>query len=65
MTKAELVKALEKYPDDMDIFIDERQTDFTYGLLNSVTVKRVTFSEDPDYITDVSAEEDVIVLSEE
>lgn len=65
MTKKELIKALEPFDDNIEIFIDERSTDFKYGLVNSVSKKLVTFSEDPDYVTEVHAQDDVIVLSEE
>lgn len=46
MTVAQLIKELEKYPDNMDVFIDTRKTEFTYGLLNSVRTDIVTFIED-------------------
>lgn len=62
MNVKELINELEKYPDNMDVFIDERATDFTYGLLNSVKVKKVNFKEDPNGQT--LATNDCIILSE-
>lgn len=64
MTKLDLIKALEPYPDNMDIFLAERKTDFTYGLLNSVSVKKINFIESPDD-TEAMASERVIILDEE
>jgi len=63
MTKAELINALEPFPDYMDVFMDERVSDFRYGLLNSVTSKEINFSEDPD--GPVLSSDAVIILSEE
>ena len=47
MTVKQLRKELEKYPDNMDVFVDERITEFTYGLINSVDSKKINFMEDP------------------
>jgi hypothetical protein len=65
MTVKELKTELSKYPENMDVFIAERKTDFTFGLLNSVTKREVTFSEDPDYVTELNAKDDVLILDEE
>lgn len=65
MTVKELKIELSKYPENMDVFIAERKTDFTFGLLNSVTKREVTFSEDPDYVTELNAKDDVLILDEE
>jgi hypothetical protein len=65
MTVKELKAELSKYPENMDVFIAERKTDFTFGLLNSVTKREVTFSEDPDYVTELNAKDDVLILDEE
>lgn len=46
MTVKKLKEALEKYPDNMDVFMAPRKTDFFYGLLNSVTDDEVLFVED-------------------
>lgn len=48
MKVAQLKKELEKYPDDMDVFLADRKTEFTYGLLNSVKTDTVTFMDDID-----------------
>lgn len=64
MTVKELKLELEKYPDNMDIFIDERVTEFTYGLLNSVNKKKIDFFDDISDSTPLSCDI-CIVLSEE
>lgn len=48
MTKKDLIKALEPYPDNMDVFMAERTSDFAYGLLNSVSSREIPFMEEPD-----------------
>lgn len=63
MTKAELIKELEPYPDNMDIFMDERKTEFSFGLLNSVGRKKIGLAEEPE--DEPLAEQEVIILSEE
>ena len=63
MTKAELIKRLKKYPDNMDVFIDERLTEFRYGLLNSVRSKEIVFKEEPE--GEPLAEAEVIILCED
>lgn len=67
MTVKELKQKLESLPDNMDVFIDERLTAFKYGLANSAEVKMIMFTEDPepDPDSDVYAEEEVLVLSED
>lgn len=64
MTVKELKEALAKYPDNMDVFMDERKTEFAYGLLNGVHLERISFEEDPDG-GGARADDDVIILSEE
>tara|TARA_R110000822_G_scaffold123489_2_gene257876 strand:+ start:1242 stop:1433 length:192 start_codon:yes stop_codon:yes gene_type:complete len=63
MTKKELIEKLKQYPDNMEVFMDERITDFTYGLLNSVTEKEINFMEEPG--GKVLSRDKVIILSEE
>lgn len=63
MTVKELIKELSKYPEHMDVFISERKTEFTYGLLNSVSSKTINFSEEPDGET--LAMDHVVILDEE
>jgi hypothetical protein len=53
---------LSKYPDDMDVFVDERTTGFTYGLVNSVCSKNIPFT---DGDNSLHAEDTVVVISEE
>lgn len=67
MTVKELKEKIESLPDNMDVFIDERLTDFRYGLVNSAKVKEIEFTEDPypDPDNDIWAKEEVLVLSED
>ncbi|MFT3679450.1 MAG: hypothetical protein QM791_04205 [Ferruginibacter sp.] len=67
MTVKQLKEALSKCPDNMQVFIAATQTDFAYGLLNSVRMQTITFSEDP-LDTKPAAElpqEEVVILDEE
>lgn len=63
MTVAELKKRLADYPDDMYVFIAERKTEFSYGLLNSVSSKEIAFSESQE--SEVLATDTVVILDEE
>lgn len=47
MTVKELKQQLEKYPDHMLVFVGERMTDFTYGMVNTVSLKEISFMEEP------------------
>ena len=63
MTAIEVINELKKYPENMDVFIDERISDFTYGLLNSVVAKEINLSEEPG--GEPIARDKVIILSEQ
>lgn len=63
MTVKELKKELEKYPENMDVFIDERLSSFKYGLLNGVASKDINLTEEPGGET--LAREKVVILSED
>lgn len=63
MTVKELKQQLENLPDLMEVFVDGRVTDFTYGLVNSAKVKEINFTEDPGGKPLCS--DKVLVLSEE
>lgn len=63
MTAQQLINELKRYPPNMDVFLDERLTEFKYGLLNSVGSKEITFSEDP-WDAPISTDR-VIILSED
>ena len=63
MTVKELIQQLKNYPDNMDVFIAERKTEFAYGLLNSAYAKEINFSEEPD--GEVMSRDRVLVLDEE
>lgn len=62
MTVKELKQKLENLPDNMDVFVDERATDFQYGLVNSALVRRIELKEEPGSVA--LASEKVLVLSE-
>lgn len=64
MTVKQLKEQLEKYPDEMDVFVAERKTEFNYVLVNSVSKELIRMVDD-----DISEEEipliEVVVLDEE
>lgn len=62
MTVKQLKEELSKYPDDMQVFMDERITDFTYGLVNSLQSKKIDFMEEPD--GKVLSSDEVVIVSE-
>lgn len=68
MTIKELKEKIENLPDEMDVFIAERKTDFGFGLANSGYVKEIFFTED-EYPTEeeikAAPKENVFVLDEE
>lgn len=63
MTKKDLIKALEPFDENMEVFLDERVSEFDYGLLNTVRVQKINFREEPDG-KDL-ASYDCIILSEQ
>lgn len=63
MTVLQLKKAIENLPDNMQVFVGERLTEFKYGLVNSAKVKLINFMEEPD--GEPLAKDDVLVLEED
>ena len=63
MTVKELKQKLNGFPENMDVFIDERLTEFTYGLANSVRIKEINFSEEPG--GEVESRDKVVIISED
>lgn len=63
MTVKELKEKLATMPDNMDVFVAERKTEFAYGLINSAYVKEINFVEEPD--GEVLSRDKVVVLDEE
>jgi hypothetical protein len=64
MTVKELKEKLSQYPDNMDVFVAERKTEFAYGLVNSVRSDEINFIEDPDD-EEALARDTVVILDEE
>ena len=64
MTVRQLTNELSKYPDNMEVFMAERKTEFAFGLLNSVRSKKINFKDSPDD-DEVLATDIVVVLDEE
>jgi hypothetical protein len=62
MTVKELKEKIANLPDSMDVFVAERKTEFTYGLVNSAFVKKIDFVEEPG--GEVLAQDNVLVLEE-
>lgn len=58
----ELKEKIKNLPDNMDVFVAERKTEFAYGLINSAIVKKINLVEDPD--GEVLAQENVFILDE-
>lgn len=65
MTIKELKLAIKDLPDDMDVFMAERVSEFTYGLVNSAFVYNVHFKEDPNPDSPVLAVNKALILSED
>lgn len=63
MTVKQLIQKLSSFPENMEVFIAERKTEFSYGLVNSAYVKKINFGEDPD--GEVLSTDNVVVLDEE
>jgi hypothetical protein len=49
--------------ENLDVFLDERQTEFTYGILNTVREGTINLKEQID--GDTLSTDDVIILSED
>ncbi|MDV3474572.1 MULTISPECIES: hypothetical protein [Elizabethkingia] len=66
MTVKQLKEKIENLPDNMDVFIGERVTEYSYGLVNSAEVRNILFydMDDPDN-EDIQAKDEVLVLTEE
>lgn len=64
MTLGEFRKQTAHLSDSTDIYMGERLTEFTYGLVNSVTFKTISLTEEPDGSGE-SATDDVLVLEED
>jgi len=63
MNVKELIKELNKYPENMDVFVAERKTEFDFGLINSVSKKEIGFMEEPN--GEVISHDNVVVIAEE
>lgn len=63
MNIKQLKEKIENLPDTMEVFVAERKSEFSYGLVNSACVKKLNFSEDPESKT--LATENCFVLDEE
>lgn len=65
MTVKQLITELSKYPENMDVYLAERKTEFSYGLLNSIRKEEIHFEPDPDNPSGVMAKETAVILDEE
>lgn len=65
MNVKQLIEALSKYPENMDVFVAERKTEFAYGLVNSVRTQEVTFAENPGVSADDESIKDTVVVIDE
>lgn len=63
MTIAQLKHKIADLPDNMDVFIEELETGFHYGLVNSAQVKEIDFYESPEDEEPLGRDK-VLILSE-
>lgn len=63
MNIKKLKEIIKDLPDNMEVFIDERLTEFKYGLVNSAIVKEIGFQEEPNGKT--LAKQTVFILKED
>ena len=65
MTVKELREKLTGYPDNTPVYMDERKTEFAYGLVNGVYAKEISIQDDPYDDDEEAPIESAIILSEE
>lgn len=63
MTVRQLKQRLKHYPDDLEIYVPERSTDFAYGMIEHVESKEINFMEEPG--GEIIGRQKVLVLSED
>jgi len=63
MLVKELIKRLEEMPQDMEVYMAERTSDFRYGLLSKVLKREIIFSEHCE--GEVLSREEVVILDED
>lgn len=64
MNVRQLKERLEQYPDHLEVFVGERVTEFTYGMVNSVYSKEIDFR-DGDPQAEILASYEVLIIDEE
>lgn len=62
MTLGQFRKITKGMPDNLELFVTERRTEFAFGLVNSAYIKEIGFSEDPE--DEPIAHEEVLILDE-
>lgn len=65
MTVKQVREALAQYPDNMDVFVAERKTEFAYGLVNSVTSAEIVFLQEGDFSSEEEETKDTVVVIDE
>lgn len=63
MTIKKLKEIIANLPDSMEVFVAERKTDFEYGLITGVYVKKINFMEEPD--GEILCGDTVLILDED
>ena len=63
MTIKEFQDALRLYPDESEVFLAPRITEFEYGMANSVRMEEIELMEEPD--GPVLSRDKVIIIDEE
>jgi hypothetical protein len=64
MTIKQLKEIIKDLPDNMQVFVSERLTEFRYGLVNSAYTKEINFMEDADDDESLAMEL-VLIIDEE
>jgi hypothetical protein len=62
MTIKQLKEIIKDLPDEMLVYVDERQTQYTYGYVDTVEVQEINLMDENDNITDEDVK--VLIISE-
>jgi len=63
MTKEQLIKKLEPFPNNMEVVLEKTKTEFGIGEIETVEKRKIGFSEDPN--SKPLCKDECIVLSDE
>jgi hypothetical protein len=63
MNIKQLKEKIANLPDSMEVFVAERKTEFTYGIVNTAYVQEIEFMEEP--FGEPLAQAEVFILDED